>query len=57
MPGSSGPAAHRLIPHGSEHRKFSASRVFAAVYPEAVDLAALIASPAWRSRAAGNDDE
>jgi len=33
---------------------FTASRVFAAVYPEAVALAAVIASPLWRQRAHGN---
>ena len=37
--------SHDLIPVGCETRKFSASRVFAAVYPEAVDLAAVIALP------------
>jgi hypothetical protein len=40
-----------LIPPGSEAATFSASRLFAAVYPEAVDLVALVvlvASPAWR---------
>ena len=34
-----------LIPPGTETATFSASRLFAAVYPEAVSLAALIASP------------
>jgi hypothetical protein len=34
-----------LIPPGTEGAAFSASRLFAAVYPEAVNLAALISSP------------
>jgi hypothetical protein len=45
--------AEILIPPGAESSQFSASRVFAAAYPEAVALAGLIASPAWRSLAAG----
>jgi hypothetical protein len=36
---------------------FSASRIFAAVYPEAVNIAVLLASPAWRALAAGDDDQ
>jgi len=40
-------------PAGAESSQFSASRIFAAAYPEAVTLADLIASPAWRSLAAG----
>lgn len=48
--------AEHLIPVNSELSRFSASRVFAAVYPEAVALAALIADPAWRSLASGGDD-
>jgi hypothetical protein len=46
-----------LIPAGTETATFSASRLFAAVYPEAVSLAALIASPTWRHRAAGDADQ
>ena len=42
-----------LIPVGMETGEFSAARLFAALYPEAVDLAQLIASPAWRTLAAG----
>ena len=42
-----------LIPNGAEHTQFSASRIFAAVYPEAVAIAGLVASPAWRHLAAG----
>ena len=42
--------AEVLIPPGAESSQFSASRIFAAAYPEAVGL---IASPAWRSLAAG----
>lgn len=46
--------AQRLIPVGSESDQFSASRIFAATYPEAIDSAELIAAPAWRHLAAGN---
>ena len=48
--------AEVLIPEGREAATFSASRLFAAVYPEAVNLAGLIASPIWRHRAAGDQD-
>ena len=48
---------HALISFGLETDEFSAARLFAAVYPEAVDLAQLIASPAWRSLAAGDADQ
>ena len=44
---------YQLIPEGTETQTFSASRVFAAVYPEAVGLAAILASPFWRKTAAG----
>lgn len=43
-----------LIPPGTETTTFSASRLFAAVYPEAVALAGLIASPHWRHQANGD---
>lgn len=43
-----------LIPPGTEDTSYSASRLFAATYPEAVALAALIASPGGR-KAAGGD--
>ena len=46
-----------LIPAGAETATFSASRLFAAVYPEAVRLAGLIASPTWRHFAAGDVDQ
>jgi TniQ len=46
--------AEVLIPPGAESSQFSAARIFAAAYPEAVALADLIASPAWRSLAAGD---
>ena len=46
--------AEVLIPPGTETATFSASRLFAAVYPEAVRLAGLIASPTWRHLAAGD---
>jgi TniQ len=49
--------AEVLIPTGSGPGEFSASRLFAAVYPEAVDIAALIASPAWRRLAAGDAEQ
>jgi TniQ protein len=45
--------AQLLIPPGCEASHFSASRVFAAAYPEAIALACLFASPAWRGLAAG----
>src|SRR6476660_2613378 len=48
--------AEVLIPPGTETATFSASRLFAAVYPEAVRLAGLIAPPTWRHRAAGDAD-
>lgn len=46
---------HSLIPVGLEATTFSASRIFAAAYPEAVDLATVLASPTWRGLAAGDD--
>ena len=46
--------AQALIPAGIEVTRFSASRIFAAAYPEAVSLASLISSPRWRSLAAGD---
>jgi len=49
--------AHTLIPIGAEATQFSASKLFAAVYPEAVTLAAIIAAPAWRAQAAGNAEQ
>ncbi len=45
--------AEALIPTSAGAGEFSASRLFAAVYPEAVNVAALVASPAWRHLAAG----
>ena len=59
IPGTAGkpPAWERrgqaLIPPGRAAAQFSASRVFAAVYPEAVALAAVLASPRWRTLATG----
>lgn len=38
--------AEILVPPGAESSQFSAARIFAAAYPEAVTLASLIASPA-----------
>jgi hypothetical protein len=49
--------SHRLIPVGLETDEFSAARLFAAVYPDAVEIAALIASPTWRALAAGNAEQ
>lgn len=46
--------ADRLIPPDSETTTYSTSRLFAAVYPEAVSLAVLVASPAWRQLASGD---
>lgn len=46
-----------LIPRGHEHAAFSASRLFAAVYPEATSIAVLLASPTWRLLAAGAGGE
>jgi hypothetical protein len=48
---------HTLIPAGHESSEFSASRIFAAAYPEAVHLAELIAAPAWRHLAAGKPQQ
>lgn len=45
-----------LMPNGLL-REFTASKVFAAVYPEAVDIAELIAAPAWRAAAAGSVEQ
>ena len=44
-------------PARSTTATFSASRLFAAVYPEAVRLAGLIAWPTWRHFAAGDADQ
>lgn len=49
--------ANVLIPPGTEIQTFSASKVFAAVYPEAVGLAAIIAAPPWRARAHGSNTQ
>jgi hypothetical protein len=46
-----------LIPKNAEHAQFSASRIFAAVYPEVVEIAALIAEPGWRRLAAGTEEQ
>lgn len=48
--------AAELIPHGEEETAFSTSWLFAATYPEAVKLAALIGSLHWRRLAAGDPD-
>lgn len=46
-----------LIPQGRELSEFSASKLFAATYPEAVAVGALIAAPKLRSLAAGNEPQ
>ena len=46
-----------LVPVGAEAVTFSASRLFAAVYPEAVILAVVLASPAWRRLASGSPEQ
>ncbi|MEV4241677.1 TniQ family protein [Nocardia sp. NPDC049737] len=48
--------ADRLIPSGTELETFSCSRLFAATYPEAVDIAEVIGALHWRRMAAGNPD-
>jgi hypothetical protein len=45
-----------LIPSGAEDTTFSTSRLFAATYPEAVKVAALIGSLHWRRLAADGPD-
>jgi hypothetical protein len=45
-----------LIPPGTEQTTFSTSRLFAATYPEAVKIAALVGSLHWRRQAAGDPD-
>ncbi|MEU3624864.1 hypothetical protein BS329_18105 [Amycolatopsis coloradensis] len=45
-----------LVPPGTETDTFSASRVFAVVYPETVTLAEVIGSLRWRRLAAGGTD-
>jgi hypothetical protein len=49
--------AAALIPDSTVHRTFSASRIFAATYPEAITIASLIADPTWRRRAVGDPDQ
>lgn len=49
--------AGALIPSGEEQDTFSTSRLFAAVYPEAVKTAALIGLLHWRRLAAGGPQE
>ncbi|MCW2514352.1 MAG: hypothetical protein JWR11_3394 [Mycobacterium sp.] len=46
--------AEVVIPRSSEASTVSASRLFAATYPEAIELAAILASPAWRALAFGD---
>lgn len=46
--------AQSLIPVGTETTTYSTSRLFAAVYPETVSLAEVIASPPWRQLAHGD---
>lgn len=49
--------ADLLIPPGTEDETFSKSRLFAAVYPEAVQLAEVLGSLRWRRLAAGGPDD
>ncbi|RXS81488.1 hypothetical protein EST92_16075 [Streptomyces sp. TM32] len=48
---------HVLIPHDDVEKSYSTSKLFAAVYPEAVALAPLIASPYWRRLAGDSPPE
>ncbi|MFH9426501.1 hypothetical protein [Streptomyces sp. NPDC017529] len=51
---------YTLIPYGhaaKSYSSYSTSKLFAAVYPEAIALAPLIASPYWRQRASGSTTE
>jgi hypothetical protein len=49
--------ADQMIPHEHTQREFSTSRLFACIYPEAVNIAALIASPYWREQASGTPSQ
>ncbi|HET6285838.1 MAG TPA: hypothetical protein VFG15_03675 [Amycolatopsis sp.] len=49
--------AQILIPPGTETDTFSASRLFAATYPEAVKVAEVLAPLYWRRLAAGGPDD
>jgi len=42
-----------LIPPGTANATFTASKLFAVTYPEAVKIAGLVASPHWRAQANG----
>ncbi|WP_063047730.1 hypothetical protein [Nocardia pseudovaccinii] len=48
--------AQRLIPIGTELTTFTASKLFAATYPETVDIAEVLGSLHWRGLAAGDPD-
>ncbi|MEV6256825.1 hypothetical protein ACIHAX_32200 [Nocardia sp. NPDC051929] len=43
-----------LIPEGTEPSTFTASKLFACLYPEAIALSPVIAAPRWRQHAAGD---
>jgi hypothetical protein len=45
-----------LIPPGTEDSTFSTSRLFAPIYPDAVEIADMIAAPHWRRLACGEDN-
>ncbi|MEU6745199.1 hypothetical protein ABZ914_03115 [Spirillospora sp. NPDC046719] len=45
------------IPPETEQNTFTAAKLFAAIYPDAINIAELIASPTWRELAAGDDDQ
>jgi hypothetical protein len=46
-----------FIPPGTERETFTTAKLFAAVYPDAVNIAELIASPGYRTLAAGDHDQ
>lgn len=49
--------ARTVIPPGATLPAYANAKLFAAVYPEAVRIAPMIASPYWRSLAHGNDHQ
>lgn len=46
-----------FIPPGTEEKTFTTAKLFAAIYPDAVNIAELIASPIWRGLAAGDEEQ
>ncbi|MDE1672674.1 hypothetical protein [Nocardia gipuzkoensis] len=47
----------QLMPAGAELSSFTASKLFACLYPEAIEFAPLIATPLWRQLAADGGDQ